>query len=259
MGFAKLIQMSVDKDALVRQYADQIVVSSERATDLIQSLLAFSRKQPIALEPHTANEVVTSTAKLLARLLPEDVRLTMNLSAEDTSILLDVTQIGQVLMNLATNARDAMPQGGSLTITTERVTLDESFTKTHGFGRIGEYVRLSVSDTGTGMDNKTMERIFEPFFTTKEAGKGTGLGLARAYGVVKQHKGYITVKSRLLTGTTFDIHLPLINPLHHQEAPVRGEIKGGAEPVLIVEDDRVVRNIAHQNTRKSWLHRHRSH
>ena len=129
MGLGNLMQMSIDKDDILRPYVDQIVASSERAADLTQSLLAFSRKQRITLAPHTVNGVVTSTAKLLKRLLPEDIGLTMNLTDEDTSSLLDVTQIGQVLMNLATNARDAMPHGGSLTITTERTTIDEAFTK----------------------------------------------------------------------------------------------------------------------------------
>jgi CheY-like chemotaxis protein len=214
-----------------------------RAADLTQSLLAFSRKQRITLEPHKVNGVVTSTAKLLTRLLPEDIRLSMNLTNKDTSSLLDVSQIGQVLMNLATNARDAMPHGGSLTITTDRATIDEAFIKTHGFGRIGEYVWLSVSDTGIGMDEGTTKRIFEPFFTTKEVGKGTGLGLASVYGIVKQHNGYITVSSELSTGTTFDIYLPLIKAPSRQKARATGDVKGGTETILIVEDDRDVRNM----------------
>ena len=147
-------------------------------------------------------------------------------------------------MNLATNARDAMPHGGSLTITTERAKIDEDFRKTHGFGRTGEYVRLSVSDTGIGMDEQTMERIFEPFFTTKEVGKGTGLGLASAYGIVKQHNGYITVSSAPFKGTTFDIYLPLVETPSQQESSCdAGEVKGGTETILIVEDDRDVRNM----------------
>jgi two-component system, cell cycle sensor histidine kinase and response regulator CckA len=148
-----------------------------------------------------------------------------------------------VLMNLATNARDAMPHGGSLAIPTGRAKIDETFTKAHGFGYMGEYVRLSVSDTGTGMDEQTMKRIFEPFFTTKEVGKGTGLGLASAYGIVKQHNGYIAVASKLFEGTTFDIYLPLIETPSRIKAPAREEAKGGTETILIVEDDRDVRNM----------------
>jgi CheY-like chemotaxis protein len=189
------------------------------------------------------NGVVMSTAKLLKRLLPEDIGLELDLTNKNTSSLLDVAQIGQVLMNLATNARDAMPHGGSLTITTNLAKIDEAFMKTHSFGTEGEYVRLSVSDTGIGIDESTMKRIFEPFFTTKEVGKGTGLGLASAYGIVKQHKGYITVSSLLSQGTTFDIYLPLIKTPSREKAPAKGTSKGGTETILIVEDDRDVRNM----------------
>jgi PAS domain S-box-containing protein len=243
MGLGNLLQMEIDKDDIHRAYIDQIVASSQRAADLTQSLLAFSRKQRITLAPHKVNGVVTSTAKLLTRLLPEDIRLTMSLTDKDTSSLLDVSQIGQILMNLATNARDAMPHGGSLTITTARAKIDENFTKTHGFGRIGEYVRLSAADTGIGIDEETVKRIFEPFFTTKEVGKGTGLGLASVYGIVKQHNGYITVSSIPFKGTTFDIYLPLVKAPSRQKARTIGETKEGTETILIVEDDRDVRNM----------------
>src|SRR5208283_3399969 len=138
-GFANLMQMSVGKGEILRPYVDQIVASSERAADLTQSLLAFSRKQRIALKPQRVNEVVESTAKLLTRLLPEDIDLVINLTTEDAFAMLDVTQIGQVLMNLAVNARDAMPHGGSLTMTTVLADMDDDFIGSHGFGRIGEY------------------------------------------------------------------------------------------------------------------------
>jgi PAS domain S-box-containing protein len=243
MGLGNLIQMSTDKDDINRPHIDQIVASSERAADLTQSLLAFSRKQRITLEPHKVNGVVTSTVKLLKRLLPEDIIVKCDLTNKDILTMLDITQIGQVLMNLATNARDAMPHGGSLTITTERAKLDKNFKKTHGFGRPGNYVKLSVSDTGAGMDEQTLSRIFEPFFTTKEVGKGTGLGLASAYGIVKQHNGYITVSSLPFKGTTFDIYLPLIDTPRRRRASTAPEIQGGTETILIVEDDRDVRSM----------------
>ena len=242
VGLGNLIQADIEKDNILRPYIDRIVASSEKAADLTQSLLAFSRKQRITPEPHTVNGVVTSTAKLLKRLLPEDIGLKTDLTGKDTRTMLDVTQIGQVLMNLATNSRDAMPHGGSLIIRTERSKLDENFKKIHGFGRPGNYVKLSVSDTGIGMDESTMKRIFEPFFTTKEVGKGTGLGLASAYGIVKQHDGYITVSSALSMGTTFDIYLPLIDTPHPRRVSAVPETKGGAETILIVEDDRDVRS-----------------
>ncbi len=243
MGLGNLIQMSLDPDDRNRPYIDQIVLSSERAADLTQSLLAYSRKQRTVLEPHHVGGVVSSTAKLLKRLLPEDIALRLDLADENAVALLDVSQIDQVLMNLATNARDAMPGGGSLTIRTEKTTLDGTFRKAHGFGRPGAYVRLSVSDTGVGMDESTMARIFDPFFTTKEVGKGTGLGLASVFGIVKQHNGYITATSGLLKGTTFDIYLPLADVKGRSGATAGAEVKGGSETVLVLEDDSDVRKM----------------
>ena len=200
MGLGNLIQMSLGPDDRNRPYIDQIVASSEKAADLTQSLLAYSRKQRIILEPHRVGDVVASTVKLLRRLLPEDIELKLDLGDKNGTALLDISRMDQVLMNLATNARDAMPTGGSLTIRTDRAELDGTFRNAHGFGTPGAYVHLSVTDTGVGMNEETMARIFDPFFTTKEVGKGTGLGLASVYGIVKQHNGYITVISRAARG-----------------------------------------------------------
>ncbi|MGD0663737.1 MAG: PAS domain S-box protein, partial [Syntrophorhabdales bacterium] len=243
MGLGNLIQMTVGPDDRLRPLIDQVVLSSERAADLTQSLLAFSRKQRMTLVPHEVNSVVASTAKLLKRLLTEDITLKVDLTHDHAVALLDVSQIDQVLMNLATNARDAMPRGGSLTIATKVVALDETFKKTYGFGRPGTYAQLSVSDTGIGMDEKTMARIFDPFFTTKEIGKGTGLGLASVYGIVKQHEGYITVRSGLLEGTTFDTYLPLVDETVQQPAAASPSLQNGSETILVLEDDRDVRNM----------------
>ncbi len=243
MGFGSLIQRGIDPDDPRRAYADQIIASSEKAADLTQSLLAFSRKQEIQVSPHEVNAVVSGTTKLLKRLLPEDVKLMVNVADQDLVVMLDVAQIGQVLMNLTTNARDAMPKGGLLTVSIDPVTLDNEFVKIHGFGRPGRYAMLSVSDTGTGMSAETMARIFEPFFTTKKAGKGTGLGLSSVYGIVKQHDGYITAMSALGKGTTFNIYLPLTDRAILSEAleniaPARGE-----ETILVIEDDNDVRTM----------------
>ena len=243
MGLGNVIQMTVSPDDRVKPLVDQIVLSSERAADLTQSLLAFSRKQRIRLEPHQVSGVVTSTAKLLKRLLTEDITLSVDEADGGGIALLDISQINQVLMNLATNARDAMPNGGSLTIRTATVYLDETFRKEHGFGKPGTYVRLSVSDTGIGMDEKTMANIFDPFFTTKEVGKGTGLGLASAYGIIKQHNGYVTVSSSLLKGTTFDIYLPLADMAVRSESAAATAVRGGSETILVLEDDSDVRNM----------------
>jgi two-component system NtrC family sensor kinase len=243
MGLGNLIQMSLNPDDRNKPYIDQIVLSSERAADLTQSLLAFSRKQRITLEPHKVNAVVADTAKLLKRLLTEDITLKVDLTDDHAIAMLDVSQVDQVLMNLATNARDAMPNGGLLTIKTDVATLDETFKKIHGFGRPGTYAHLTVSDSGVGMDEKTMARIFDPFFTTKEVGKGTGLGLASVYGIVKQHEGYITVRSQLFKGTTFDIYLPLVEATVQQPAVTSAALQGGSETILVLEDDRDVRNM----------------
>lgn len=189
------------------------------------------------------NDIVRSTARLLKRLLPEDIELRVNLVDVGIIVNLDVTQMDQVLMNLATNARDAMPHGGSLSIETQVATLDDGFRKIHGFGWPGRYGLLSVLDSGTGMDEKTRERIFDPFFTTKEVGKGTGLGLASVYGIVKQHEGYITVSSEPGHGTVFRIYLPLSEATEQQQAVPTQEARGGTESILIAEDDPDVRKM----------------
>jgi CheY-like chemotaxis protein len=242
MGFANLARMSVAEDDRLRPYLDQILISSERAADLTQSLLAFGRKQKITLAPRDINDVVRNGSKLLARLLRDDIELKLKLTEKAVVADAVLAQMDQVLMNLATNARDAMPNGGFLTIGTDVAVLDETFEKTHGFGRPGPYVRISVSDTGVGMDERTMTRIFDPFFTTKEVGKGTGLGLASVYGIVKQHNGYITVTSALLEGTTFDIYLPLVEMKKHT-ATAGAEVRGGSETILVIEDDTHVRTL----------------
>jgi PAS domain S-box-containing protein len=243
MGFSNLIQMSITKDDRLSPYVEQIVISSQKAADLTQSLLAFSRKQRISPEPHNVNDVITSSAKLLRRLLPEDIELRLHLTDDKAAARLDITQIDQVLMNFAVNGRDAMPRGGLLTISTNIAMLDEEFERLHGFGKPGMYVKLSVSDTGIGMDEKIITHIFEPFFTTKEVGKGTGLGLASVYGIIKQHDGFITVSSTLRKGTTFDVYLPALDAPDQPRAEQTSRTKGGTETVLIVDDDPGVRNM----------------
>ncbi len=243
MGCSNLIQERLGKDDHLRPHIDQIIASSEKAADLTQRLLAFSRKKRITLEPRNMNDIVKGTAKLLKRLLPEDIELKLDLTDADVIAHADVSEMDQVFMNLATNARDAMPGGGSLIIKTEVSTLGEDFYKVHGFGTPGRYVVLSVSDSGLGMDRKTITRIFDPFFTTKEVGRGTGLGLASVYGTVKQHGGYITVSSEPNQGTSFRIYLPLVDvdaPHEQESAHVEKTVKG-TETILVAEDDPDVR------------------
>lgn len=195
-------------DNPLREYVQKIINSSQIAANLIQDLLAFSRKQPMNPQPVNLNEVVEAYEALLAKLIREDIKLKIMLSNEDCIVTVDSHQIGNVLTNLAANAQDAIPEEGLLSTSTEVVEMDDAFIKAHGFGETGKYVLISFSDTGVGMDESTRLRVFEPFFTTKEVGKGTGLGLASVYGIVKQHNGYIDVDSAPGKGTTFKIYLP---------------------------------------------------
>jgi len=181
--------------------------------------------------------------KLLRRLVSEDVEFTLSLN-KDVTIMADVTQIDQVLMNLVSNAKDAMPKGGTLHIETKAINLGREFRQAHGFGEPGPYALISVSDTGTGMNEATQKKIFEPFFTTKEIGKGTGLGLSIVYGIIKQHNGYVTVSSEPGRGTTFDIYLPAVKVKVSDVGQAASDIPGGTETLLLAEDDAYVREVA---------------
>ncbi|MCX5814689.1 MAG: response regulator [Proteobacteria bacterium] len=245
-GFGGLLKMDMREDDPNRAFVDEILASSERAANLTHSLLAFSRKQQIILKPLGINNSVKETSKLLKRLLTEDIELKIRLSEKTLVIMGDATQIDQVLINLAANARDAMPTGGTLSIETKMVTLDDEFIGMHGYGKPGKYALLSASDTGIGMDEATKARIFDPFFTTKEIGKGTGLGLSTVYGIVKQHNGYITVYSEHGHGTTFRIYLPSVDIEKEQKASPVHNIKKGSETILMAEDDPGIRNFTRE-------------
>ncbi|HVN95637.1 MAG TPA: PAS domain S-box protein [Syntrophorhabdaceae bacterium] len=242
VGYATLLQMEA-KRGKSRDYADQILAASQKAAELVQNLLAFSRQQRIRLEPVSLHEIVRGTEKLLKRLVTEDIAVNAHLEGQDIVIMADATQIDQILFNLATNARDAMPQGGTFTIETQLIDLDDEFQRLHGYGKPGCYALLAVSDTGMGMDEATKERIFDPFFTTKGAGKGTGLGLSTVYGIVKQHDGYITVYSEPHVGTTFHIYLPTAKETLREDQPKPASVKGGNEIILIGEDNEAVREL----------------
>ncbi len=242
IGYGSLLNTEVNNDARLSSYARQILSAAERAAHLTNDLLTFSSKQIINPNPVNLNDVVKEVDNLLSRVIGEDVELSKVLTSEDLIIMADSSQIGQVLMNLATNARDAMPEGGSLIISTAHIELDSEFIKTHGYGKPGPYALLSFEDTGQGMDEKIKERIFEPFFTTKGVGKGTGLGLAMVYGIVKQHGGYINVYSERGNGTTFKIYFPLAKSKPEEmKPPAPPPSATGWETILIVEDDAQVR------------------
>ena len=187
-----------------------MLAGAERAAELTHSLLAFSRKQTITLKQVDINDIVRRINRMLVRVIGEDIKLTNVLINRELTVMADGGQIEQVLLNLATNARDAMPDGGELIIQTDMINVDSSYAEAIFFENTGMYAVLTVSDTGIGMDQKTRENIFEPFFTTKEVGKGTGLGLSMVYGIVKQHGGNINVYSEPGKGTTFRIYLPMI-------------------------------------------------
>ena len=244
IGYGNLTKMKMAENDPLRYNLRQMLDAAERAANLTRGLLAFSRKQVISPRPVELNDIVRNVEKLLSRVLGEDIELKVFPSETELVIKADSGQIEQVLMNLATNARDAAPEGGMLTIRTEPVVLDSAFIRTHGYGKPGPYALLSVSDTGTGMDEDTRENMFEPFFTTKEVGKGTGLGLSIVYGIVKQHEGYITCASEPGRGSTFTIYLPMIDRIPSQaEIAALPPITGGAETVLLAEDDTAVRTL----------------
>ena len=219
-----------------------IVAASERAANLTRQLLIFSRKQAMQLRPVVLNDVIAELTKMLRRIIGEPIDLQCRCSAQLPYVQADAGMIEQALVNLAVNARDAMPRGGQLLIATETVRFDETQARKLPEGRAGEFVCLTVSDTGTGIAPEHLPRIFEPFFTTKEPGKGTGLGLATVHGIVKQHQGWIEVFSQPGTGTTFKIFLPSVPALAESPEALQPEpaAPGGTETVLLVEDDYAV-------------------
>jgi PAS domain S-box-containing protein len=244
IGYGSLLAMKMPAEDPLRLNVERIMESANRAAHLTQGLLAFSRKQIIDVRPVDLNEIMKRVERLLARIIGEDINLAVQLHDRALMVLADGGQIEQVLMNLAANARDAMPSGGTLSISLMMVEIDKGFIKAHGYGTEGPSVLVSVTDTGCGMDQRTMKKIFEPFFTTKEVGKGTGLGLAMAYGIVKQHNGYITVYSEPDKGTTFNIYLPLIQAPAPDTLPARSGLpQGRGETILVAEDDEALRQL----------------
>jgi PAS domain S-box-containing protein len=243
LGYGTLLRTKISDKDPSHVYIDQILSASQKAASLIHGLLAFSRQQPITLSPTRINNIVKNTEKLLSRIISEDITLKTMLAGDDITIMADETQIDQILFNLITNSRDAMPSGGTITVETSLVEVDDQFKHFHGYGEAGAYGRLAISDTGIGMDEATMKRIFDPFFTTKEVGKGTGLGLPTVYGIVKQHNGFITVYSEPGTGTIFHIYLPAAQKIIDDRKSDSVFPKGGRETILVAEDNEAVREL----------------
>jgi len=246
IGYGEILEERLEAGNSLRPCADEILQAGRRAATLTRQLLAFSRQQVLAPRVLELNSVIVDTQKMLRRVIGEDIELDTKLSAELGRVKADQGQIEQVILNLAVNARDAMPGGGKLTIATENTELDAIAVRRYSYPvKPGRYVLLSVSDTGAGMTSETQAHIFEPFFTTKEKGKGTGLGLATVYGVVKQSDGYIQVHSELGAGAAFKIYLPLVDqPADpEQKGPDSKPLRGGGETILLVEDEDMLRKL----------------
>ncbi len=246
-GYAEVVLASLGPDHQLREKALAIQQASDRATTLTRQLLAFSRKQLLELKVVDVNAIVADMERLLRPLIGENVQFITSLTSDAAHTRADAGQLEQVLMNLVVNAKDAMPTGGTLTIESEKIVVDENHRRGPTFIRPGHYVMLSVSDTGMGMDRETQSRIFEPFFTTKEKGKGTGLGLSTVYGIVKQTGGYVIVQSEEGRGTTFHIYLPRVEGIAEKPlAPAPHAALGGTETVLLVEDEESVRQLVRE-------------
>jgi len=245
MGYGSAALAELPAQGQVRDDLQQILVAANRAAELTRSLLAYSRRQASHPQPVNLDAVIGRVQGLLRRVIGEDVALRMALGAPEATVLADSGQVEQLLMNLATNSRDAMPNGGQLSLETRPTPIGDEFIRQHGYGKRGAYVLVTVSDTGQGMDEETRRRAFEPFFTTKEVGRGTGLGLASVYGIVKQHGGFIALDSSPGQGATFRIYLPVVEgaPRPLSAAGREAEPRGGGETVLVAEDDPAVRSL----------------
>ena len=245
MGYAELMGQRLEADSPLRRYLEMIMTSSVRARDLTSAMLAFSRRQvnePVALN---LRELLNGLGKILPRLLGEDVELEVRINEGDFMCLADRSQIEQALINIANNARDAMPGGGLLTINLEQVQIDEEDVKARGYGVPGTYNVIAIADNGSGMDREVQAHLFDPFFTTKEVGKGTGLGMAIVYGIVKRHDGYVNCYSEIGVGTTIRVYLPQL-ARKSPETSALVELpppRGGSETILLAEDNPEVRQM----------------
>jgi two-component system cell cycle sensor histidine kinase/response regulator CckA len=242
-GNTELLLMEKDQlSGLASEYLGHVIAAVERAATLTRQLLAFSRKEVMQSQPVILDQVIGDMVKMLKRIIGEDIDLQCHFASGLPCIEADPGMMKQVLVNLVVNARDAMPRGGRLVIATDLTNVDTAYTQTHVEARAGEFVALTVSDTGTGIVPEHLPRIFESFFTTKEAGKGTGLGLAMVCSIVKQHRGWVEVSSRVGVGTTFRLLLPALPPSCSPvtAAKTEAELPGGMETILLVEDDHQV-------------------
>jgi PAS domain S-box-containing protein len=244
-GNAQLGLAHLPANAPIRERLVEIEKASNRAATLTRQLLAFSRRQQLERKSISLNDTIREIMKLLQRVIGADIEVRFNAQLDLKPVFADPSQVEQVIMNLAINARDAMPAGGQLIIETSDVTLDQTYLHNHSQAKAGRYVQISVSDTGTGMDKETKAHIFEPFFTTKKVGAGTGLGLAMVYGIVKQHDGLIEVYSEVGQGTTFKVYLPVADRAIAEEIEsTQTPLRSGTETILVAEDEEPLRGLA---------------
>jgi two-component system cell cycle sensor histidine kinase/response regulator CckA len=246
MGWADIGTEETEPDSRLRRHFQKVRHQAQRAAALTRQLLAFARRQILEPRDIDLNQGVIETLSLMEKVIGSNIEIKANLAPDLEVVRADPTQVEQVLMNLCINARDAMPQGGSLVIDSANVSFDEKFCSVRPLARPGQYAMLSVTDTGTGMDEATLSRIFEPFFTTKEFGKGTGLGLATVYGIARQHGGFVDVESKLGAGSTFRVYLPISTAprLRREKTEDPTQVQGGSETLLVAEDHDGLRQLA---------------
>lgn len=246
MGYGIMVMDTLAADSHARENMTEVLVAADRATDLTKRLLAFSRKEVAEVSCVDINALVLNLQKMLVHIIKENIEFHLNLTDTSLIALADTGQIGQVLINLVSNAKDAMRGGGRLLITTSIEEIDEAYVSAYGYGQPGRYALITVTDTGQGMDAETQQKIFEPYFTTKEIGEGTGLGLAISYGIIKQHNGYIKVYSEPGEGTVFKIFLPLCDEvaLDKKQESAEPPVIGGHETILVAEDNAALRDLS---------------
>ena len=245
MGYGAMVMGTLATDSQSRKNMNEVLLAADRAAGLTKRLLVFSRKQVVEVKSVNLNELILGLQKMLVRIIRESIDFHLDLVDRPLIVQADAGQIEQVLINLAANARDAMLEGGRLTIGTGLEDVDEKYVAAYGYGKPGRYALITVADTGQGIDAETQKKIFEPFFTTKGIGEGTGLGLAISYGIIKQHSGYIKVYSEPGHGTVFKIYLPLSETVALPDTKTEGvvPIKGGNETILVAEDDATLRKL----------------
>ena len=245
MGYGDMVMATLAAGSRAREYMSEVLVTADRAADLTKRLLVFSRKNAAEMTAVNINELFLNLQKMLARIIRENIDFHLELTDTPLIVSADAGQIEQVLINLVSNAKDVMLEGGRLLITTGLEEIDEAFIAAYGYGQPGKYVLITVADTGQGMDAETQQKIFEPFFTTKEIGEGTGLGLAITYGIIKQHNGYIKVYSEPGEGTVFKIYLPFCDEaVLDKKLKDPAPVKGGHETILVAEDDAALRELS---------------